>query len=59
MKGNLVSLSAALVLKVLMGSATVFAQEVVINELNLVVGPEVGQFVEPLELSDRVAMPVG
>ena len=46
MKGNLVSLSAALVLKVLVGSATVFAQEVVINELNLVVGPEVGQFVE-------------
>ena len=46
MKGNLVSLSAALLLTGLMGSTSVTAQDVVINELNLVVGPETGQFVE-------------
>ena len=46
MKGNLVSLSAALLFAGLMGSTTATAQDVVINELNLVVGPETGQFVE-------------
>ena len=46
MKGNLVSLSAAWLLAGLMGSTTATAQNVVINELNLVVGPETGQFVE-------------
>ena len=46
MKGNLVPLCAALLFAGLMGSTSVAAQDVVINELNLVVGPETGQFVE-------------